>query len=70
MIRFRTETGSLYEIDTDKKTWARLEEPKTEGSYPLRTTSGTYLQHQRDRSRLSGAVAERAYRSYEGRQVG
>jgi hypothetical protein len=42
MIRFRTETGSLYEIDTDKKTWARLEEPKTEGSYPLRTKSGTY----------------------------
>jgi hypothetical protein len=42
MIRFRTETGSLYEIDMDKKTWARLEEPTIEGSYPLRTTSGTY----------------------------
>jgi hypothetical protein len=42
MIRFRTESGSLYEIDTAAKTWARLEEPNREGSYPLRTTSGTY----------------------------
>jgi hypothetical protein len=42
LIRFRTESGSLYEIDTDKKTWDRLEKPNREGSYPLRTTSGTY----------------------------
>jgi hypothetical protein len=42
IVRFRTESGSLYEIDSIQKTWARLEEPTIEGSYPLRTKSGNY----------------------------
>lgn len=42
--RFRTETGSLYEIDFELKTWARLEQPRYQGAHPLRTMEGTYNQ--------------------------
>jgi hypothetical protein len=41
-IKFRTETGSLYEIDYDKKQWSRLEEPKIQGRKPLRTKTGSF----------------------------
>jgi hypothetical protein len=41
-IQFRTETGSLYEIDYDKKQWSRLEEPKIQGRKPLRTKTGPF----------------------------
>lgn len=43
-MRFRTETGSLYEIDYEKKTWARLEQPRYEGATPLRTKEGTFIE--------------------------
>jgi hypothetical protein len=40
-IRFKTETGSLYEVDDDKKTWSRL--TTTEESGPVRTKTGRFL---------------------------
>lgn len=42
--RFRTETGSLYEIDFALKTWARLEPPRYQGASPLRTLEGSFTE--------------------------
>lgn len=39
---FRTESGSLYEVDYGAKTWTRLEKPWVEGDYPLRTGEGKF----------------------------
>jgi len=41
-MKFRTETGSLYEIDHEKKTWTRLQEPNIVGMAPLRTATGPF----------------------------
>ena len=43
IVKFKTETGSLYEIfrdDEDNLNWARLSEPQYEGDNPLRTKVG------------------------------
>ncbi len=40
ITRVTTESGSVYEIDQDRKTWARITDGKFSGR--LRTKSGTY----------------------------
>lgn len=36
IVRFKTESGTRYTVDTVKKTWER------DGEVPIRTGSGTY----------------------------
>jgi hypothetical protein len=44
LITVETETGSLYEFDLEKKTWARVSEPRYEGMRPLRNKKGVFFE--------------------------
>jgi len=42
ILRAETETGSIYIIDTELKTWKKERMPLIEGPMPLRSQSGVY----------------------------
>jgi len=42
ILRAETETGSIYVIDTELKTWKKERMPLIEGAMPLRSQSGVY----------------------------
>lgn len=42
IYRATTETGSVYVIDTETKTWHKERKPQYEGLLPLRTSSGVF----------------------------
>lgn len=42
ILRAETETGSIYIIDTELKTWKKERMPVIEGPRPLRSQSGVY----------------------------
>ena len=44
ILRAETETGSIYIIDTELKTWRKERMPLYEGAMPLRSQSGVYTQ--------------------------
>jgi len=43
ILRAETETGSVYLIDTELKTWKKERMPLAEGPMPLRSQSGVYV---------------------------
>lgn len=44
ILRAETETGSIYVIDTELKTWKKERMPLIEGAMPLRSQSGVYTE--------------------------
>ncbi len=44
ILRAETETGSIYIIDTEQKTWRKERMPTIEGPIPLRSQSGLYTE--------------------------
>lgn len=42
IYRATTETGSIYVIDTEEKTWHKERQPNYTGLLPLRTKSGVF----------------------------
>lgn len=44
ILRAETETGSIYIIDTELKTWKKERMPVIEGPMPLRSQSGVYIE--------------------------